>query len=351
MSTVIEQAVSAAPSVVDEAVDAAAALLGAAEDVTLVAHVQPDADSLGGALALGIALHRRGARVRVSFAAPDRMPESLRPLDVLGLVVPPAEVPAAPEVLVACDTADVARLGALADRLPAARASILIDHHASNPGFGTVAVLDPAVEATVVLVHRVLTALGEPVDAAIGRCLYAGLVTDTREFRTAGPAAHRLAAELLEAGVDPEAVVGPILHAHPFGWLGALGAILGRAVLDPAAAHGRGLVHTAIPARDVSRFRAEELDGVVDVLRTAQDAEVAAVLKEVGPGSWSVSLRSSGAVDVAAAASALGGGGHRAAAGFTGDGSADAVVAVLRTALDHATPRPGPGGGEIEEMA
>jgi nanoRNase/pAp phosphatase (c-di-AMP/oligoRNAs hydrolase) len=71
------------------AVRSAAALLTAAREVTLLAHVNPDADALGSALALGIALHRRGAVVRVSFAAPADVPETLRPLDVLGLVVPP----------------------------------------------------------------------------------------------------------------------------------------------------------------------------------------------------------------------------------------------------------------------
>ena len=66
----------------------AADVLADAADITLLAHVQPDADSLGSALALGIALQRRGAAVRVAFATPDEMPDTLRALDVLGLVVP-----------------------------------------------------------------------------------------------------------------------------------------------------------------------------------------------------------------------------------------------------------------------
>jgi len=75
--------VDAAGGDVRQATATAAALLTAAEDVTLLAHVRPDADALGSALALGIALYRRGARVQVSFGAPDHVPESLRPLDVL----------------------------------------------------------------------------------------------------------------------------------------------------------------------------------------------------------------------------------------------------------------------------
>ncbi|MGD9991133.1 DHH family phosphoesterase [Pseudonocardia sp.] len=320
---------------VASAVSAAAALLATARDVTLVAHVQPDADSLGSALALGVVLARRGARVRVSFASPAHPPESLRPLDALGLLVAPEEVPAEPELLVMCDTAAPERLGSLLDRLAAAGSSVLIDHHASNPGFGDVRILDPAAEATVVLVHRLLAEMGAPIDSVVATCLYAGLVTDTVGFRTAGPAAHRMAAELLEAGVDVEAVLRPINGDHPFGWLDALAGVLHGARLDVSAAGGRGVVSAVVAAELMQRYRVEEVDGVVDQLRATSEADVAAVLKQVGPRRWSVSMRSR-TVDVAAAAVRLGGGGHPRAAGVTLDGDPDGVLDLLRAALTDA---------------
>ncbi|HET6260339.1 bifunctional oligoribonuclease/PAP phosphatase NrnA [Pseudonocardia sp.] len=322
----------------DAAVAAAAGLLMRARDVTLLAHVNPDADSLGSALALGIVLRRHGAAVRVSFAAPEQVPETLVPLDVLGLVVGPEQVPVAPELLVVCDAAEPSRLGALADRLATAGSSVMIDHHVSNPGFGDVQVLDPGVEATVVLAHRVLVAMGEPLDADVARCLYAGLVTDTRGFRTAGEAAHRMAADLVATGVDPEELVRPIMDTHPYVWLATLGEVLQNAVLEPDAAGGLGLVHACVPFEDTTRFRAEEVDSIVDVLRTTAEAEVAAVVKQVGHRRWVTSLRSKGRVDVAAAAGLLDGGGHRAAAGFTRDGTADEVLAALRGALAALDP-------------
>lgn len=317
----------------DAAVIEAAGLLAGARDVTLLAHVNPDADALGSALALGIALRRRGTVVRVAFADPERMPETLVPLDVLGLVVPPEQVPSAPELLVCCDAAEPSRLGALADRLATAGATVMLDHHSSNPGFGDVQVLDPDAEATVVLAHRVLRALGTPLDTDVARCLYAGLVTDTRGFRTASPDGHRLAAELVAAGVDAEALVRPLMDTHPFDWLATLGLVLQNAVLEPDAAGGLGLVHACVPLEVTRRFRVEEVDSVVDVLRTAQEAEVAAVLKQAGRTRFVVSLRSTGRVDVAAAATRLGGGGHRRAAGCTSDGTVDEVLSALRAAL------------------
>jgi bifunctional oligoribonuclease and PAP phosphatase NrnA len=316
---------------------AAAALLAAAREVTLLAHVQPDADSLGSALALGIALHRRGVSVQVSFATPERMPETLRMLDVYGLVVPPEQVPAAPEVLVACDAAEPARLGALADRLGSAGHSIMIDHHVTNPGFGQLQLLDPDAEATVVIVRRLLAALDIPLDAVVARCIYAGLVTDTSNFITAGESAHLLAAELVAAGVEAEPLVRSLMFTHPYAWLAALGRVLERAVLEPDAAGGLGLVHTTVLGPDVNRFRTEDVDSVVDMLRTTAEAEVAAVFKQVAETRWITSLRSAGRIDVAAVASRLGGGGHPRAAGFTWEGSEGELLAALRAVLSGAT--------------
>ena len=314
----------------------AAALLAAARDVSLIAHVQPDADALGSALALGLALRQRDATVRVSFGAPAQTPESLRGLDVADLIVPPDQIPAQPELLVALDTASRERLGSLADRVDTARAVLVVDHHATNGRFGTHHLVDVRAEATAVLVLRLIDALEVPLDEPIARCLYAGLVTDTSCFRRADATTHAIAARLLAAGVDPEPLTRELLDTHPFGWLPMLATVLGRAQLEPASAQGLGLVHTTVRLADAAGLRGEEIESVVDLVRTTSEAEVAAVLKEIGPDRWSVSLRAKQRIDVSAAAAALGGGGHRLAAGLTADGTAEDVLGALRTALHNA---------------
>ncbi|GAA4829622.1 DHH family phosphoesterase [Saccharopolyspora rosea] len=324
----------------EQVVAEAARVLSAASDVTLFAHINPDADALGSALALGMALRRRGCAVRVSFGAPDHPPISLRDLDADGLVVPAERVPAAPPTLVVCDTGSLQRLGRLADRVEATIAAggdvVVIDHHVSNTRYGTTHVLDESAEATVLIVLRLLDELGAELDLPIARCLYAGLVTDTRSFRNASPRTHQAAVRLLEAGVDPEAVTRPLLDTHPFGWLGMLSGVLGEAKLEPSAAHGLGLVHAVVRLAHSDGLRSEDVDSVIDVVRTTSEAEVAAVLKETEPGSWSVSLRSDSRVDVGHAAATCGGGGHRLASGFTARGDAEDILAALRRALDQA---------------
>ncbi|QUH00952.1 bifunctional oligoribonuclease/PAP phosphatase NrnA [Saccharopolyspora erythraea] len=331
---------STAPSESASAVSDAARLLSEATDVTLFAHVNPDADALGSALALGRALRRRGASVRVSFGWPGEPPVSLRSLDADGLVVPAAEVPEAPPTLVVCDTGSLQRLGPLADRVGATIAAggdvLVIDHHVANTRFGTRHLIDERAEATVLIVLRLLDEMGVELDLPTARCLYAGLVTDTRSFRHASAATHRMAARLLEAGVDPEATTRPLLDTHPFRWMGMLAAVLGAAQLEPSAARGLGLVHTTVRLADSDGLGSEEIDSVIDVIRTTSEAEVAAVLKETAQGRWSVSLRADSKVDVGRAATACGGGGHRLASGFTADGEAGDVLDALRKALDEA---------------
>lgn len=321
-------------------IEAAATLLAEATDVTLLGHVRPDADALGSALALGHVLHRRGARVRVSFGEPDETPETLAWLDADGLLTRVADLPATDGLLVALDTPTPARLGRLAPRVAAAGAVLVVDHHATNARYGTHHVVDETAEATAVLVARILDAMGEELDEPTARSLYAGIVTDTSGFRRASPETHRIAARLLEAGVDPTEVTRRIVDDHPFAWLPMLSAVLAEACLEPDAAQGFGFVHAVVRASAAATVRSEEVESVIDVVRATREAGVAAVLKESGSADdgplWTVSLRSAGTLDVSAAAAELGGGGHRQAAGCTATGSAEQVLDRLREALSRA---------------
>ncbi len=101
-----------------------------------------------------------------------------------------------------------------------------------------------------------------------------------------------------------------------------------RAELDPAAAGGKGLITRTRRWRiwTGSGQPTQVLESFIDILRTAEEADVACLVKPVAEGQWSVSLRSRGGTDVSAVAVALGGGGHRLAAGFTGHGSVTDVI-------------------------
>lgn len=324
-------------------VDLAAAVkvLDAAQSVTVLCHVQPDADTIGSGLALAQVLRRRGVPVRVSFAEPAEVPVSMRSLPGLELIVPATEVPASVDVVVAVDCGSAGRLGSLRDRLDGARVSLVLDHHRSNTRFGAVNVIDESAESTAGLVARVLDAWGEPIDRDIAHCLFAGLVTDTGSFKWARPGSHTLAERLLATGIDGAAITRTLMDTHPFGFLTMLSRVLASARLNPEAAAGAGLVYAFVRRDDTIGVRSEEVESVIDVVRTTAEAEIACVFKESRGTTdlWTVSLRSrdradgTPGVDVAAVASALGGGGHRYAAGYTTTGGADELVAALLAEL------------------
>ncbi|WP_378732320.1 bifunctional oligoribonuclease/PAP phosphatase NrnA [Nocardia brasiliensis] len=315
--------------------------LKAARSVTIVCHVQPDADTVGSGLALALVLHRRGVPVWVSFAEPAELPESMRSLPGVQHLVAPAEVPAEVDLLIAVDCGSAGRLGALADRMGGAAKTLVLDHHRSNTRFGSINVVDAAAESTTSLIVRVLDMWGVPIDPEVAHCLYAGLVTDTGSFRWVRPGTHELAERLLATGIDGAEIARTLLDTHPFGWLTMLSRVLGTAQLVPGV-RGIGLVYAFVRREDIAGVSSEEAESVIDIVRTSAEAGIAAVFKQSSTVAdrWTVSLRArdsrAGAddgVDVAEIATALGGGGHRFAAGYTAYGRPDELVAGLLDAL------------------
>lgn len=310
----------------------AAALLSEAATVSVVCHVYPDADTIGAGLALALVLDQAGKDVQVSFAAPSDLPESLQSLPGGHLLVSPDAVRRDAELVVTVDIPSVNRLGALRDLADPDREVLVIDHHASNQLFGSANYVDPSADSTTMLVAELLDAWDKPIDARVAHCLYAGLTTDTGSFRWASARAHRLAARLVEMGVDNAAISRTLLDTHPFAWLPMLSRVLASARLIPNAAAGRGLVYAVVAHEEWATSRPEEVESIVDIVRTTQQAEVAAVFKEIEPLHWSVSMRAK-SMDLATVASSFGGGGHRLAAGYSASGSAEDVVAALHAAL------------------
>jgi bifunctional oligoribonuclease and PAP phosphatase NrnA len=308
--------------------------------VLLVCHVNPDGDALGTMLGFGLGLRQLGfTQVLATF------PEPFEVADVFGfmpgqdLLVHPAAAPDKPDLAISFDAASVSRLGELAPALSAAPNWIMVDHHASNPGFGGIQLVDPRAAATAIVAARLLDRLGVVPDRDIATNLYVALATDTGSFKfdLTTSEVHQLAARLVQAGVEPAEVARRVFDSRPFAAIQLLTAVLQRAELDPAAAAGKGLIISYATLADLDRFGgqpAQALESFIDILRTAEEADVACLVKPVAEGRWSVSLRSRGGTDVSAVALALGGGGHRLAAGFTGHGGVAEVLAAVRAELD-----------------
>ncbi len=318
--------------------EAVRALRGAVDSgggILLLAHVNPDGDSLGSAIALGLALRRLGASPRVSFDAdPFVVPRTLRFLPGQDLLVAPGDLGDSPELVVTLDAGSEERLGCLARRLAVPRC-IVVDHHASNTLFGDINVVDIEAASTSVMVVRIIDALGVELDQDIAAAVYTGLVTDTGSFRFAAttPAVHELAARLLATGIRHDLIGRTLWDTHRFGYLKLLGQALERARLEPEF----DLIWTWCTEADlrVAGIGYDEIEAVIDTVRTVSEAEVAVVCKQDGDV-WKMSVRSKGAVDVGAVCTALGGGGHRFAAGISSSAPLETVMRVFREELTRA---------------
>lgn len=313
----------------------AAAILREASEVAIACHVNPDTDALGSMLGLAQHLLARGATVTCSYPnEPLDLPRWASSLPGSQMVVPPGRFPERPAVMVTCDCASFDRLQMLGHAAMNAAELIWIDHHRSNDGLGTVRLVDPTASSTCELVVRLIDAIGGELTDASAACLYAGLVTDTGRFQyeATTPETLRVAARLREHTFDHAALAQALYDdSHP-AYLRLLGTALTRMAQVPEA----DLVWTYVTQADLEALdlHPAETDELIDVVRTARDVDVAAVLKQQRDGRFKVSVRSRGGHDLSAVAAAFGGGGHRLAAGYTSEhgpaGTAERLVAALR---------------------
>ncbi len=314
----------------------AAEVLARADEIALACHVNPDPDALGSMLGLSVFLRSRGARTVCSFGnEPFEAPRWAALLPGSDALVEPRTFPKRPTVMVTCDAAALDRLGMLAANASRAGELIWIDHHRSNDGLGTIPLIDPAASSTAELAFRLMLAIGGEVPSDAALCLYAGLVTDTGrfQFEAVRPETLELAAELRRYPFDHTRLVQGLYEDNSSAYLRLLGTVLHRLSREPDA----DLVWSYLTQADLAGagVHATETDDAIDVVRTAREADVAALIKQQRDGRFKVSMRSRGDHDVAAVASRFGGGGHRLAAGYTSaQGLAETVRALIEALRD-----------------
>ena len=309
----------------DEVWDQAVAEMAAAQRIGVVGHVRPDGDALGSMIALSLGARSVGNDVVASFGLPFVVGDEFRMLDQ-SVLVHPSEFPDDLDLAIICDTGVLDRIGSVGADVSNAKRVLVIDHHVTPGTIGDVRVVDPAAAATTQLVYEFLRRLGWAITQPIAEALYVGLVTDTGRFQYSSttPAVHRMAADLLAAGVEPAPIGQALYEETPFGYFAVVSRVLGGAQLEADS----GLVWAVLRQKDISDAGIgwESVDQLIDLVRLAREAGVACLLKEIQPGVLKGSLRSRGEVDVAAIAASFGGGGHRNAAGFTSDLTVEATI-------------------------
>jgi phosphoesterase RecJ-like protein len=281
-----------------------AGFLKTLDRVAVTTHVGADGDAIGASAALVRLMRSLGAAA--IFCHVEEVPNYLR-----WLLPDEAfrELPEGHDLLVV-DTSRADRTGV---PVPEAGARLNLDHHEDNPLYGELNLVNPHAAASAEIVAELYAELGVPLEKEAAEAIYAGIRTDTGEFRfrNISSRAHELVADLLRAGVVPAEVHERINRRGSVEQLKIVGVSLAN-----ANRYGEVLIST-VDNSDYARTGATELDSkeAIDQLRSVEGIDVVAHLREVPEGTKG-SLRSE-TVDVGEIARLFGGGGHKLAAGYT----------------------------------
>ena len=301
------------------------------ERFVLVTHENPDGDALGSLVAMQEVL-RALDKDSVMFIGRDEfpLPYEYAFFQFDGLVSDiPDDVSQRTIVFLDCGNFDRNAVDV------GGSAVVNVDHHHDNTRFGTINHVVAEASCTAEIVWDLMRGLGVELTPQIAEALYVGLVTDTGRFmyENTGPAAHVMAADLIEAGVDVHEIYRRLYEGIPEPKL----ALLTRALSRVQRFDGGRLTFARLTRGDFAATGAQEsyTEGFIDHLRAVDGTKVAALARELTwgdkRGASKVSLRATdGAVDVSLIARAQGGGGHRQAAGFATEMDPAELVAFLR---------------------
>ncbi len=318
-------------------------VLLAARKAVLTTHLNADGDGAGSEAAMVSWLRAHGCEAWI--VNPTQFPDVFRFLiEDEDWIVPAGsrrarDIADSADLAVVLDTGEVPRIGRVRDlirELP----TVVIDHH--PPGdrpIGGKSLRDPDACATGELVYDVMLASDGPWTEAALRGLYVAILTDTGSFRFANstPDSHQVAAELIGRGVNPEEMYSRVYGAAPLRKYKLLERALGTLDADPAG----GVAWMTVPTDAVRELEPspDDLEGLVDVPRGVEGAEVGLLFRQTTTGEVKVSLRSNGPVDVNALARRFGGGGHIKASGAMVKGpmqrAVEEVVSAAREAVAH----------------
>ena len=305
------------------------------QHILIASHAEPDGDSLGSLLALGLAQTKLDKQITMHNQSP--IPAVYRFLPGAERIVRQIKNPETYDLALVLDCGDLVRIGETSTEVGKIPLLINIDHHVSNTGFGQIQFVDTTACATAEIVFRLINALKIPFDKAIATSIYTGILTDTGSFRfsNTNQAAFAISKAMTDAGVEPHIVAQRVFGTYSLGRIKLLNLALNSIEIS-----GNGKLSLMTVTRsmlNITGTNTEDLDGMINYARRIEDVKVAALIHETKNGAgkfanmnrYHVSLRSDSSVDVARIAGKFGGGGHPSAAGF----QIESTLVALKTKI------------------
>ncbi len=306
--------------------------LCAHDDFCICGHVNPDGDCIGSQLGLALALRSIGKNVTCVLAQDDSIDQNLKCLPCADELISADSCTLPCEVFVAVDVPTIERLGEAATLHDAADLTITIDHHAVPTVMADMSYTDPDSASTTLLIWQIAKIVGVQNAEGLASCCYMGLMTDTGRFQFQNTDAFALeqAAEMVRAGASPSDLSQSFYQNRRVASVRLEGVALSRMRMLSDGA----VAISWITQEDMKKFNAmkSDVEPLVDVLRCIAGVRVACILREHS-NEVRGSFRAKDDTDVAEIAREFGGGGHKAAAGFTIEGTLDNAIETVSARL------------------
>ena len=312
-----------------------AAFLKAHDNYVVIGHIFPDGDASGSCIALCQALHALGKRAFVYL--PGGLPKLYAGFECPVEIVSGPNLPFTPETALVADVSEANRMGDAKAIYDACSAHAVIDHHATNPGFGEVCVVDGDAAACGEMVVQLLDEMQLPLTRSMAEWLYIAITTDCGQFGYSSTRAETMeaAAECLRAGIDVDSITREVFRTRSEARTRLLGM-----VLSGMQRSEDGLLCWARLTQDMfdqAHATREDNEGIVNYLLEIRGVQLAFLAEERGANASKFSLRSKAPLDVAATVAVpLGGGGHACAAGVTIEAPLEDALKIVHAKAQEA---------------
>ena len=285
----------------------------AAKSVAILTHVNEDPDTLGSCFAFKKMMVKLGKKATIYVNG-----KIERRLSFMGddYIIYDESMKAEHDLCACLDCGDLFRIGARKAIFDAAPVTINIDHHFTNTNFADANLVDGNASSTAEILTELFEYMNLEIDDAIATDLFTAICSDTGSFKysSVSPKTMRMTAKLLEHNIDHAEIARLLFDTESLSAARFKAEITGKI---KSYADGKITLVTA-DERDGEKYgiAPEDIPNLVDIPRGIEGTEIAVCIKKTSSG-YRVNLRSNGEANVADVAAAIGGGGHRKAAGGT----------------------------------
>ncbi|MBE6016492.1 MAG: bifunctional oligoribonuclease/PAP phosphatase NrnA [Lachnospiraceae bacterium] len=301
--------------------------------VAISGHVNPDGDCVGSILAVYGYIRKNHPEIEADIFL-EKPTDKLAFLKYIDVIDTEFAKDRTYDLMICVDCASLERLGGAVKYFRTAAHTINIDHHVSNPGYADENYVFGGLSSCCEALYSFMDP--EKIDKDMAISLYTGIIYDTGVFKydATTPATMRVAADLLEYGIDTNFIIDESFYAKTYDE----NRILGHALEKSRLACGGKVIYSWLTNAELDEYgvSASETEGIVAQLKLTKDIHIAIFVRETAaPGELKVSFRSDDTADVNVLASSFGGGGHVRASGATYKGTVeDCIADVLKAAED-----------------